>query len=351
MSAWPPRNLDYLQRKDARLYEAVSDLVSGVSTIAQQGNLNPNGNPVAPNAPESIKVKAQNGHFSVSIQDGSQMYRGIQYQVEHADNPHFTNPQRVTIGPSRNAVLNLGNVTRYFRVASFYDSSKPSPYVYHGNAAAPQAINGGGSNGGPAFLDDEGSGTGLAGQPGGSGPVPFRSSTGAPPVRGESQAGGGSGGNPQVNPSAVGIVAQVPTPPSPGSAQITVPASAYLLGSTSGRQLTPAALASGDIIVGNGSGKPAAVAMSGDAAISNTGAVTLATVNPDTGTFGDATHVAQVTLDAKGLATAASSVAITVPGTTGYTGSVALAKLTPVSGTNGSLTVVNGLITAYTAPT
>jgi len=34
----------------------------------------------------------------------------------------------------------------------------------------------------------------------------------------------------------------------------------------------------------------------------------------------------------------------------GYTGSVALAKLTSL-GTDGSLTVTNGIITAYTAPT
>jgi hypothetical protein len=35
----------------------------------------------------------------------------------------------------------------------------------------------------------------------------------------------------------------------------------------------------------------------------------------------------------------------------GISTTVTLAKLTPVTGTNGSLTVVNGIITAYTAPT
>ena len=35
----------------------------------------------------------------------------------------------------------------------------------------------------------------------------------------------------------------------------------------------------------------------------------------------------------------------------GFSGTVALAKLTPVTGANGSLTVVNGLITAYSPPT
>lgn len=41
-------------------------------------------------------------------------------------------------------------------------------------------------------------------------------------------------------------------------------------------------------------------------------ATTLATVNSNVGTFGDSTHVAQVTVNGKGLVTAASSVAISV---------------------------------------
>ena len=44
-------------------------------------------------------------------------------------------------------------------------------------------------------------------------------------------------------------------------------------------------------------------------------ATTLATVNSNTGSCGDATHVCQVTLNGKGLATAASAVAITATGT------------------------------------
>ncbi len=67
-------------------------------------------------------------------------------------------------------------------------------------------------------------------------------------------------------------------------------------------------------------------ALTGDAAASGPGsaALTLATVNSNVGTFGDATHVAQVTVNAKGLITAASSVAITTsftaPKVTSYTG-------------------------------
>lgn len=54
-------------------------------------------------------------------------------------------------------------------------------------------------------------------------------------------------------------------------------------------------------------------ALTGDVAASGPGsaATTLATVNSNVGTFGDATHVLQATVNGKGLITAASSVAIT----------------------------------------
>jgi hypothetical protein len=50
--------------------------------------------------------------------------------------------------------------------------------------------------------------------------------------------------------------------------------------------------------------------MSADATIANTGALTLATVNANVGTFGDADNVAQVTVNAKGLVTAIVNVDI-----------------------------------------
>ena len=55
-------------------------------------------------------------------------------------------------------------------------------------------------------------------------------------------------------------------------------------------------------------------ALSGDiSAPKNSNTTTLATVNANVGTFGNATNVSQITLDAKGRATAASNVAITFP--------------------------------------
>lgn len=59
-------------------------------------------------------------------------------------------------------------------------------------------------------------------------------------------------------------------------------------------------------------GQTGAIAnLSGDVSTSGSSVTTLATVNSNVGTFGDATHVSRVTVNAKGLVTAASSVAIT----------------------------------------
>jgi hypothetical protein len=70
----------------------------------------------------------------------------------------------------------------------------------------------------------------------------------------------------------------------------------------------------------------AITALTGDVTASGTGsqAATLATVNSNVGTFGDGTHVAQVTVNGKGLITAASNVAITGGGGSGTVTSVSM---------------------------
>jgi len=66
---------------------------------------------------------------------------------------------------------------------------------------------------------------------------------------------------------------------------------------------------SGNLLIGNGT-QWATQAMTGDATITSGGAITLATVNSNVGSFGDGTHVGAFTVNGKGLITAASSVAI-----------------------------------------
>lgn len=179
--------LDYLKTIPdfgPKLVEALQSISRGSSNTEQQGNLNPAGQPAAPPSVNSVTVTGQNGHFDVKIVDNSQIYRGVKYFVDHADNPQFTNARTEALGPSRNGSFFLGNATRYWRAYSAYESSPPSKPVYHGSSVQPIAVFGGGNIGPPAFQSSEGSGTGPSMVTGeGPGKIPFRSTTGVPPSR------------------------------------------------------------------------------------------------------------------------------------------------------------------------
>ena len=178
------RNLEDIRAKDQKLYEALTDIINQHLNTSQQTNSNPIGNPEPPPAIAGLKVSASNGHFQVAINDPNPIYRGVSYFVEHADNPNFTNPHVEELGASRNANFFFGNSTRYFRAYSAYGSSSPGAPAYHGDPAAPEPVSGGGSIAGPDFLASQGSGTGSPGQGlSGPGPIPFRSTDGAPPIR------------------------------------------------------------------------------------------------------------------------------------------------------------------------
>jgi hypothetical protein len=186
------RNLKYLRSLSSRdfpdlgvkLYEALSDMARHHENLAQQVNGNSTGEPTPPPPVDSVKVTGQNGHFNIAITDNNPVFRDVHYYVEHADNPQFANPQIIHLGHTRNHNVFLGSVTRYWRAYSAYASSAASAPAYHGGQASPQAVNGGGSVGGPALQASQGSGTGTPGQGlSGPGPVPFRSATGVPPTR------------------------------------------------------------------------------------------------------------------------------------------------------------------------
>lgn len=168
-----------------KLAEALQSIADAHNNVEQQTNGNGSGNPQAPPQIHALSVTAQNGHFQVAITDHNQnLYRGVQYFVEHADNPNFTNPHIVHMGTSRNMNLFLGNTSRYWRAYSSYPWSGPSSPVYHGGAGSPAIVSGGGSVGGPGFATSQGSGTGAAGVGiSGPGPIPYRTTTGKPPVR------------------------------------------------------------------------------------------------------------------------------------------------------------------------
>lgn len=165
------------------LFETLSGITGQIANLAQQTNANLTGQPQSPPQVNALKVQASNGHFTGAITDNNAIFRDIHYYVEHADNPHFTNPQIVHLGHSRNFHFYFGNATRYFRAYSAYGSSAPGPAAYHGSSSTPLAVTGGGGPA-PVFLASQGSGTGAAGVGlSGPGPIPFRSVDGVPPPR------------------------------------------------------------------------------------------------------------------------------------------------------------------------
>lgn len=110
------------------------------------------------------------------------------------------------------------------------------------------------------------------------------------------------------------------TVPNGGLGVGTLTAHGVVLGEGTSNIAVTAAMTDGQLLIGQTSADPLPKTLSGDATLSAVGVLTLATVNSNIGTFGDGTHVAQVTVNGKGQVTAASSVTITGAAPTGSAG-------------------------------
>jgi hypothetical protein len=123
----------------------------------------------------------------------------------------------------------------------------------------------------------------------------------------------------------------------------TVTNHAYAIGKGAGKQgYTSLLCAAAQLAVGQSAADPVCQTVTGDAALSAGGVLTLATVNANVGAFGSATQCVTFTTNAKGLVTAASQTACTpaVASITGLGTGVATALGVNV-GTAGAF-VVNG---------
>ena len=154
------RHLDYIRTKDARLYDAISDIKAGIERMARQLVANPSGEVGAPPTPSSLSVTASNGSFAATIFDNNPVLRGIVYFLEVATGPTFDNPVLIVfLGPSRQWTGFLGSGTYYFRAFSQYPTSAPSLPVYFGSANSPTGVAGGGTLAAPT---PTGTGSGTA---------------------------------------------------------------------------------------------------------------------------------------------------------------------------------------------
>lgn len=183
------RNLDWIRTLKIdgapefgpRLYEAISDMAKATDTLAQQTNSNLSGNPAPPPRIQAVTVTPTETGAHVSITHEGEFYRGIEYHAEYSASPNFTNPFPVHMGPAREQDVPVGSKTLYWRAFAQYPTGSPTSAVYHGGTS-PAAVTGGKSF---PLGTSQGSGTGRAGEGiQGYGAQPFRSKTGAPPVRG-----------------------------------------------------------------------------------------------------------------------------------------------------------------------
>jgi hypothetical protein len=173
------KNLDWVRSVPvigSRLYESLLSVQNGVSNIESQTNTSAHTQPDPPPAINSLKVSTgPGGEFQAAITDQGNVNRGVNYWLEHADNPQFNNPHHIDLGGSRNWSGHMGNQKLYWRAYSSYQSSPASPAVYHGSQASPAPVTGGVVGG---RAPSQGAGTGAPGQGlYGPGPVASRGPT------------------------------------------------------------------------------------------------------------------------------------------------------------------------------
>jgi hypothetical protein len=157
--------IEVARQIDPRLYEALKKIIAGINALGLRTGVDPHGTIAPPPAPAGLTVAAADGIFDIAVKDPSGPMHGINYFLESATNPAFLNPTVYDLGATRNARIQLGNQTLYWRAYSQYLGSNPSAPTTFGGAT-PTAVTGGGVNG-PAPNPPQGSGANPPGSGGG----------------------------------------------------------------------------------------------------------------------------------------------------------------------------------------
>jgi hypothetical protein len=133
------RNRAYVHQFDPRLAEALDDIAQQLRTAANQTKANPQGKPIAPNAPAQLSVSASDGFYTAKIADKED---GKFYVLEHASTSSFQDATTVDLGVAKNWSAQLGSGAKYFRVRATHYTGDYSGYVYHGPSNNPSAVTG-----------------------------------------------------------------------------------------------------------------------------------------------------------------------------------------------------------------
>jgi hypothetical protein len=146
-----------------RLFETLKTSETAHNQLEAQTNGNLGGQAQPPPQISRLRVSAADGIFHFSIEHNADFYRGVNYHLEYATDPNFTNPFPIDAGGAREHRASLGNLTLYARASASYGISAPGPWVYYGGSQ-PIPVTGGGANGPALPKVSQGSGTGFAQQ-------------------------------------------------------------------------------------------------------------------------------------------------------------------------------------------
>lgn len=145
--------LKEMRSKDPHLALLLENIIDGVNGVATHLAVDPTGKVQPPDPIKDITVKAGDSHVHVTLNDPSQIRKGVQYFVEWDNDPSFPSPHPEHLGASRSRMLALpalkdDGVTPnqyYFRAYSQYHGSDATPPVVLGGlaAATPVTLTGG----------------------------------------------------------------------------------------------------------------------------------------------------------------------------------------------------------------
>ncbi len=161
-------NLDKITQDHPLVGEAFQSLVQIIQNLSEKLSIDPQGNTLAPPAPQSINVTANStGIHRVSIVDNNPRTRNLEYFHEYSLHPDFRegSVQTEHLGVQRQNSVNIamGQQPIYHRVYSQYRDGPKSDFVYFGSSTNPTGVVDGAAVTGPDLHPSTGSGTASTG--------------------------------------------------------------------------------------------------------------------------------------------------------------------------------------------